>query len=316
MATITKYLRYGEESTFGQETTNYAETVDPTTASLDPAGDDKLILEGIGGLDRTVGLGVYSTAGEIALPVDDVATGWFWKWALGGYEVAGTSGSFTHTFTPQLGGLMTPFSCAIGKNQFEHVFTGNVITEISLEADSEWASLSVSTVGSRDKHAALTDDIEYTEGVMFTAPDGRLVSGQTDLSADINSVSLSVSTGASIENSAGFGSRFPTKGERGSMEVALDLSLSFDSMDQLIQFWGSSTGPSTDTIVDESYTLSFGDALDIVIPRTVATNVEQPADGRGTITQSLTLRGLYDQTTRSGPVEVHLTNARESYSIA
>ena len=315
MAAITKYLRFGEESAFGQETNDYAETVDPTTASLDPAGDDKLILEGIGGLDRVAGLGVYSTAGDIGIPLDDASTGWFWKWTLGGYEVSGTTGSYTHTFTPQLGGLMTPFSAAVGKDQFEHVFTGNVITELSLEADSEWAALSVSVIGSRDLRASLVDEVDYTEGRMFTAPEGRLVSGQTDLSADINSVSLAISTGADVETSAGFGSRFPTKATRGSMEVALELSLAFDNMDELTRFWGDTTGPSTDHIAEESYTLSFGDAIDIVIPRTVATSAGQPADGRGTITQSVSLRGMYSEATKSGPVEVHLTNTRESYSV-
>lgn len=315
MATITKYLRYGEETDFGQETSDYAETVDPTTASLDPAGDDKLILEGIGGLDRVAGLGVYSTAGDIGIPLDDQATGWFWKWALGGYEASGDAGAYTHTFTPQLGGLMTPFSCAVGKDQFEHVFTGNVISEISLEADAEWAALSVSVMGSKDLRATLVEEVDYTEGHMFTAPEGRLVSGQSDRSADVNSVSLSISTGADVTTSAGFGSRFPTKATRGSMEVSMELSLAFDSMDELERFWGETQGPSTDNIEEESYTLSFGDSIDIVIPRTVATSVGQPADGRGTISQSVTLRGLYSETTRSGPVEVHLTNDRESYSI-
>lgn len=315
MATITKYLRFGEESSFGSETDKYAETVDPTTASLDPAGDDKLILEGIGGLDRTVGLGVYSTAGDIGIPLDDKSTGWFWKWALGGYEVEGDEDSYTHTFSPQLGGLMTPFSCAIGKDQFEHVFTGNVISEISLEADSEWADMTVSVIGSQDLKASLVEEVDYTEGTMYTAPDGRLVSGETDLSADVNSVTLSISTGANVEDSAGFGSRFPTKATRESMEVTLDLELAFDSLDELERYWGGSSGPSTDNIEEEQYTLSFGDAIDIVIPRAVATSVGQPADGRGTITQSVTLRGLYSESERTGPVEVHLTNSRESYEL-
>lgn len=316
MATISKYLRFGEESAFGQEAANLPETVDPTSASLDPAGDDKLIHEGMGGLDRVAGLGVYSTAGDISIPLDDAATGWFWKWALGGYEVSGSADNFTHTFSPQLSGLMTPFTCAVGKDLFEHVFTGNVISEISLEADSEWANLSVSVVGSRDLRGDLVDDVVYTEGHMYTAPEGRLVSGQTDRSADINSVNLSISTGANIEDSAGFGSRFGSKATRGSMEVTLELSLAFDSMDELVRYWGGSDGPSSDTITEESYTLSFGDAIDIVIPRAVATAVEQPADGRGTITQSVTLRGMYSETTKTGPVEVHLTNNRESYTNA
>src|SRR5690625_3873702 len=119
---ITRYLKIGEESEYAVEATEYAETLDPESASIDPEGDDKLIYEGMGGLDRTAGLGVYSTAGDITIPLDDLATGWFWKWALGGYEVTGTddgegtiSAPYTHIFTPKLGGLMDSFSAKIGK---------------------------------------------------------------------------------------------------------------------------------------------------------------------------------------------------------
>lgn len=315
MSNITKYLRFGEEADYAVETTDYAETVDPSSAGFDPAGSDKLIHEGIVGLDKTAGLGVYTVNGDFEIPLDDSATGWLWKWALGGYSVTGEAGSFTHSFVPKLGGLMDSFTAAVGKDEFEHVFLGNVISEISIAADNEWAMLSVSTVGSKDERGTLQETLDFTEGRQYTAPDGALLNGETDLSADVNSVSVAISTGADVAQSAGFGSRFPTKGVRGSLEVTMEAELVFDSLTQLETFWGGTNGPSTDTITEEEYTLSFGDALDISIPRAVVTSSGQPADGRGTITQSISMRGLYDPATDSGPVGVHLTNARESYEI-
>lgn len=311
---ITRYLKIGEESEYGVEASEYPETLDPESASIDPAGDDKLIYEGMSGLDRKAGLGVYSTAGEITIPLDDKATGWFWKWALGGYEVQGDGNNgYTHIFTPKTGGLMPSFSAKIGKDIFEHVFLGNVVETIELEVESEWALMTVTTLGAKDKLAELDSDIEYTEGTMFTAPMASLTKNGTDKSASINTLSLSLETGANIEASQGFGSRFPTKAFRGPMLVELELELGFDSTEELFSFWGDSTGPSTERMDEFSYTLSFGDNVDLIFPRLVYTASGQPVEGRENITQTLTARALYDDKTKEGPIIVSITNDKPSY---
>lgn len=311
---ITRYLKIGEESEYAVEATEYAETLDPESASIDPAGDDKLIYEGMGGLDRRAGLGVYSTAGDITLPLDDWATGWFWKWALGNYEVSGNEETgYTHIFSPAKTPLMHSFSAKIGKDVFEHVFLGNVVSSISLEVANEWALMTVSTVGAKDKKSTLDENIEYTEGTYFTAPMASLRKNNVDISASINSLTLSIETGANIEDSAGFGSRFPTKAFRGALVVNLEAELGFDSVEELIAFWGDNEGPSTTNIDEFSYTLSFGDNLDFIFPRLVYTASGQPAEGRENITQSVTARALYDDVNKEGPIIVSLTNNKESY---
>ena len=311
---ITRYLKIGEEETYGTEALTYSETVDPETASIDPAGDDKLIYEGIGGLDRRAGLGVYSTAGDITLPLDDLVSGWFFKWALGGYEVTGdgTSG-YTHIFSPDRTPLMQSFSAKIGKDIMEHVFLGNVIESIEIEVESEWALMTVTTLGAKDKRNALADTVDYTEGIFFTAPMASLTKGATDKSASINSLTLSIETGADIEGSQGFGSRFPTKAFRGSMVVEMEMELGFDSEEELIAFWGGADGPSTTTIEEMDYTLSFGNNLDFSFPRVVYTASGQPAEGREGIVQSLTARTLYDDVTKTGPIQISLTNDKATY---
>lgn len=317
---ITRYLKIGEELEYGVEASEYPETLDPESASIDPVGDDKLIYEGMGGLDRKVGLGVYSTAGDITIPLDDKATGWFWKWALGGYEVTGTddgegntTAPYTHIFSPATTPLMHSFSAKIGKDIFEHVFLGNVVSSISLEVDSEWALMTVSTVGAKDKKSTLDENIEYTEGTYFTAPMASLRKNNVDISASINSLSLSIETGANIEDSAGFGSRFPTKAFRGALVVNLEAELGFDSVEELLSFWGDNEGPSTSNIEEFGYTLSFGDNLDFIFPRLVYTASGQPAEGRDNITQSVTARALYDDVTKEGPIIVSITNDKPSY---
>lgn len=311
---ITRYLKIGEESQYAVEASTYAETLDPQSANLDPAGEDKLIYEGMGGLDRRVGLGVYSTAGDITIPLDDLATGWFWKWALGNYEKQGNAeNGYTHIFSPARTPLMHSFSAKVGKDIFEHVFLGNIISSISLEASNEWALMTVSVVGAKDKRSTLDDDIEYTEGTLYTAPMAKFYKNDTDRSVDVNSLSLSIETGANIENSAGFGSRYPTKGVRGPLVVSLSLELAFDSIDELLDFWGDSTGPSNSNINEFKYNLSFGENIDFIFPRLVYTSAGQPSDGREGIVQSLTARALYDDVKKEGPIIVSITNNKETY---
>jgi len=310
---ITRYLKIGKEDSYGVEAIVFPETIDPETVSIDPAGDDKLIYEGMSGLDRHAGLGIYSTGGDITFPLDDLVSGWFFKWALGGYEVTGTLPSFTHIFSPSTTPLMQSFSAKIGKDIMEHVFLGNVVESISLEVESEWALMTVTTLGAKDKKNVLATDVDYTEGKFFTAPMASLTKDATDKSANINTLSLSIETGADIESSQGFGSRFPTKAFRGSMVVEMEMELGFDSDEELIAFWGGSDGPSTSVIEEMVYTLSFGDNIDFIFPRMVYTASGQPAEGRDGLTQSVTARALYDDVNKTGPIQVSMTNDKETY---
>jgi hypothetical protein len=162
----------------------------------------------------------------------------------------------------------------------------------------------------------LASNIQFTEGNVFTAPMASLEKNGTDMSASVNSLSLTVETGANIENSQGFGSRFPKKAFMGSMVVTLEVALGFDSDKELIAFWGGSDGPSTTTLQEFSYALHLGSNLDIIFPRLIYTASSQPVEGREGIVQTVTARALFDQSTGTGPIQISLTNDKESYTVA
>ncbi|WP_373896383.1 hypothetical protein [Virgibacillus sp. CBA3643] len=314
---ITRYLKIGEESEYAVEATSYPDALDPETVDLDSEDDDKLIYEGISGLDRVAGLGVYSTAGSITVPLDDKIAPWFWKWTLGGYEVTGDSTtSFTHIFSPVTGGTLTSFSAKVGKDIMEHIFLGNVIESLELEVESEWALMTVNTLGAKDKKGTLSDQVDFNEGNIFTAPMVSLSKDGSDISPQIRSMTFSLETGADIESSQGFGSRFPTQAFSGSMVASAELTLSFENVDQLITFWGDQDAPSEDTIQETSYTINFGDSFDISMPRVVYTASNQPVEGRDSVEQTVTARALYDDTNKEGPVVVSVTNDKDSYSVS
>src|SRR5690606_9724813 len=80
--------------------------------------------------------GAYFSEGSLTTPVDLVAFPWFFKWALGGYSKQG-EGPYTHTFFPQQSPLMKSFTARVGKDIFEHVFTGMVVSTLELALEDQ-----------------------------------------------------------------------------------------------------------------------------------------------------------------------------------
>lgn len=308
---ITRYLQIAEEEKFAEEADRAtAKTIDPESVEIDPEDEDKLIHEGISGLDRIAVLGMYSTAGDISTPFDNVVTPWFFKWALGGYEQEAT----TNKFFPQRKPTLTSFTAWTGRDVMEQVFLGNVVEELELEVEDEWAMLTVSTVGAKDKKGTLEDTLDYDEGDVFAAPSVEIERGQTDLTAHVDAMTLTIETGADMEEAHGPGSRFPKRAYTGEMVVELEMEIGFTQLDQLESFWGGTNGPSESDIEDFSLTLHVGQDIDIILPRAVYIQSQQPVEGRDHITQTVVARGLVDpQQGNEGPIIVSVDNG-EDYS--
>ena len=111
----------------------------------------------------------------------------------------------------------------------------------------------------------------------------------------------------------GFGSRFPSKHIKGSFLVEGEFTLAFESMAQLERFWGSATGPVSETPSAFNVWINVGPNLDIIIPRAIYTQVQQPVSGRDSIEQTVTVRGLVDASSGTGPVEITLNNDVATY---
>lgn len=300
---ITRYLKIAEEKEFGEKASKDDRfTLDPESAEIDPEDDDKLIWEGMSGLDWLAAVGPYSTSGDIVLPFDKNVAPWFFKWALGGYEKDGK----THKFFPDRKPTLTSFTAWIGKDITEQIFLGNAVEEIELEVEDEWAEMTVSTVGQKDEKGELDDKIKYDVTDAFTAPMVTVERGDdNDMTADVDSLTLTISTNAEVEDAIGPGSRFPQKAYNGELEVTLEMELGFTKTDELERFWGGSDGPSKDTIEDFPITLHLGEDVDVQLPRAIYTQAEQPAEGRDTIVQTLTAQGLVDpDEDNEGPIIV------------
>ncbi|MCH5586316.1 phage tail tube protein [Shimazuella sp. AN120528] len=309
---ITRYFSYGEEATFGTPALA-VETIDPESAELDPSGDQALIYEGVSRLDRTVAPAFYRSEGSLSTPVDLTAFAWFLKWALGGYTVTGTAPSFTHHFFPEQSALMKSFTARVGKDVFEHIFTGCVVDSLSLELDDGFFVGSVDIAGGADQKGTLQANPTFTQGEIYAPHQVTAEINGVDESATIEKLSIKIETGADNEAGRTIGSRFPRRAYRGAFSVEIELGLSFFSTMQLERFWGTATGPSTNKLTEIDTVIHVGDNMDILIPRAVYTAMSQPLSGRDRIEQTATIRALV-KADGTGPIEFSITNNKASYT--
>lgn len=85
-----RYLRLVEETQHGTAVAGgiYA---DPQSTSLDSPDDQALVWASASGVDRQVAAGPYVMEGDVVLPLDDIISGFLFKWLLGAYSTAGTA---------------------------------------------------------------------------------------------------------------------------------------------------------------------------------------------------------------------------------
>ncbi|WP_096190144.1 phage tail tube protein [Evansella halocellulosilytica] len=308
---ITRYLGIAEEQDYGVKV-EAREFIDPESAELDPEGEDKLIYEGMSGIDRVAAPGPYSIGGELTVPLDHKVSPWFFKWALGSVETSGDEAPYTHTIKPAQDPLMKSFTARIGKDIMEHVFHGCVATSLNIEAENEWVQMTVGVAGAKDSKDSLDQPVTFTEGNIFAAHQVEMELNSTNETAKVESFSLNIETGADVESAIGPGSRFPKRGYRGGLVVDLELSLGFENLDELERFWGSSDGPSQ-SLEDFGATIYIGSDIEITLPKLVYTGMTQPVGGRERIEQTATARALVNGD-GDGPVMIKVTNDIESYN--
>jgi hypothetical protein len=208
---------------------------------------------------------------------------------------------------------MKSFSARVGKDVFEHLFTGCVVSTLSLELDDGFFTGSVDIVGGADQKGTLQAIPTFTQGEIYALHQVTAEINGVDESANIESFSISIETGADNEAGLTIGSRFPRRAYRGAFAVEIEVGLSFFSTAQLERFWGTATGPSTSKLTEIETTIHVGDNIDILIPRAVYTAMSQPLSGRDRIEQTATIRALV-KADGTGPIEFSVTNSKASYN--
>jgi len=122
------------------------------------------------------------------------------------------------------------------------------------------------------------------------------------VSADVDSVTLTINNNADGEGGMGLNSRYPYKIYAGNLDIMIDLVLKFESTQAKEDFWGGAAGPSeTPTEKAAELTLDAGDWGNIVftIPRCLINSVAHAPSGRARMTQAISLKVQYDTVTET-----------------
>lgn len=186
------------------------------------------------------------------------------------------------------------FTTRIGKDLFEHVFSGCRIDTLTIESENEFVMATPEILASKDAKDTLKaiDALLLPDAYPLAFHELTITRNVTGISCDVRSMTLTISN--SLSAAHGQGSRHPCDIIAGEREVTLEMSVAFESMDHLEAYWGDTAGPSESGSTEVGWTLHLDAGadgeLDIAIPRTIYTAAPVQVSGRDEIVHDLSIK--------------------------
>ncbi len=194
--------------------------------------------------------------------------------------------------------ILPSFCARLGKDLFEHVFSGCVINSLEITVEGEFCQATANIIGAKDAKAAIKEigDLllpdEYP--LAFHEVTSSIAAG--DVSSLVKSLTLSINNNLSADAGRSIGSRFPRRLPANERIITLSKTLWHEDTAQLERYWGGSTGPadagSSEFAVLLNLDAGSDGSMEISLPRFVYTQVQQQPSGRDEITQSVAGRAL------------------------
>jgi len=311
---VLRYAGFAEEPEFDPDTPGTPDQfVDIASASLDAPSDTQIEYEG--GMERGPRIhrpGWYSPTGDIEYAMDIYTIGRVLRWALGGYNFTADGGSGEghnlHEYWGQAELLLPTFTSFLGKDVFEHIFTGCTIDTLTINVDDEYVETNLDIVAARDKRADIRQTTDLTmpdqyplafhEVTAFRGGDGS----DDEISAIVKSLELTVANNVDADSGRGLGRRFAYRLPSGEREITMSLDLWYENIEWLQSMWGGVDGPASggSTETDMYIKLNAGDdgELTLYLPRCVVTSAQQQPSGRDEVTQSVEIKAYVDDVER------------------
>jgi len=333
MAGIRRYCGIAEEFEYGESPAPAAAVhLDIASASLDSPSGTNIVYDG--GARRTARIfrpGFYAPAGNVVYGLDIRTIGWLLKWALGSYKYTASGGTGTlnlHEIWGTEDVLLPSFCARVGKDIFEHVFSGCAINSLQVNVGGELCMATADIVAQRDSKSALeTGELLFPEEypLAFHEVTAYLIGegdGGADLeiSAKVKEFTLNINNSASADAGRHIGNRHPARIPVGDRETTLSMQLFFEDTLMLERLWGASTGPNEcgseeygiKLVLDTSPCEDFG-KLTIYLPKVVNTATSQQPSGRSEMVQTVEARALMTELTLDdGEVEGEILCALEN----
>jgi hypothetical protein len=317
MGGIRRYCGIAEEVTYGQTPAPAAAVhLDITGSTLDPPADTNIIYDG--GARRSARIyrpGFYAPAGNVVYGADIRTVGWFLKWVLGNYLFTTNGGTGTlnlHEFYGSHDTILPSFCARVGKDIFEHVFSGCILNSLEINVGDALCMLTADIVAQKDSKAALEEGEllfpdEYP--LAFHEVTAYLIgTPDTNISAKVKELTLSINNNASADQGRHVGNRHPARIPANDRETTLTMEMFHEDTAMLERLWGASTGPAAAGSTEYGIKLvidsgEYG-SLTITLPKVVNTHSQQQPSGRSEMGLSVPVRALMDNVTLSDASEV------------
>lgn len=296
-----RYFGFAEESDYGESPSPAAiMIVDQVSSGLDTPTDAELLYEG--GLTRGIRThrpGFYAPTGNMVYGWDIGSIGWLLKWALGGYVFTSKGGEGAlnlHELYGSEESIMKSFCARLGKDIFEHVFSGCAINSLELVAEGEFCMATVDIGAAKDAK----DTLKTITQVKALLPPGYPLAyhelsveriGAADISARIKQFTLSIGNNLDPVRGRRINFRHPKRAIAGARDINMSMQMFYDDTDFLELLWGGATEPAAGGSTEYGLQLVFdsGDhgSLTIRLPKLINTQVQQQPSGRDEIVQAI-----------------------------
>ena len=336
---INRYVGILEEASFGvvddaaSPLTAYDLTSGLTSVDLDAPKDPNIALPTVERFPTRHIPGYYSASGSIEYAIDVNTIGWFLKWGLGGYKYTVGAGQSPNVHEFWSGRAINPttFTTRIGKDAFEHVMSGCAINKMSLGVDKDLATMKNDIIAQKDTKGTIRqpEDLNLIDSDIY--PLAFYNVGTTidnhEVSSSVKKWTWDYDNGFKAEDGQGQGSRFPYfwLNRPGKITLAIQLFTN-DVSDQLMEYWGDTTGPNADkpqtnfevvTVFDSD---AFGQ-MTVTFPSCYYTEVPSSYKGADPMEPTLAVAleaaevTLTDASQELTPVYIKLENFEPEYKL-
>jgi len=221
------------------------------------------------------------------------------------YTTTYDEGTFEHVITSSNDNEMLSATLKLGKDYFMHTFVGCAFQQMVLSVEREYAMVSLDVIGQQDEKETILSLANITIPQGYPLPFHKMTAKMvdyggtlSDVSAIVESLTLTINNNADGEGAVTLGSRFPRRIWSGEMELTAEMTLVFENTNELEDFWGGALAPSADGVTEKAVQLYLnGGALGTVtfdLFRCIPTNWKVSTSGRERSTQEFSLEALWD----------------------
>ncbi len=262
---------------------------------------------------REIRPGYYVPSGNIVFPINVRAIGYFLKWALGGYKFTdGGIGANTHELWGSEETELPSFTTHLGKDAFEHVFTGTTINSLQIEIGGDWLLCTIDCVAGKDYKQPLKEisDLQLFDEKTLTFIAAGVQFNSVGYNCKVQNMTININNNIDTAGGKGIGTRYACRFPAGARNIDLSGNLHFIDETEYVKYWGSNQGiHDTNSPGSEPITITIdggtAGSLELKFPKIQYTDIGASPSGRAPITHSFSAYAVVDEVTMKDSSTLH-----------